>query len=100
MSENAEKRASDAPFESDQRTGPQPNPPEQNGRFGPGLLRTVASLAQIALLLPVATVIGWAIGLGLDDWLGQHWLYIAGIIFGAAAGFVQIFRTVRSLMKE
>lgn len=60
----------------------------------------VESLIQLALLLPVATVIGWLAGVVLDRWLHQHWIFIAGLILGAAAGFVQIFRVVLAQMKE
>jgi F0F1-type ATP synthase assembly protein I len=52
------------------------------------------------LLLPAAVVIGWAIGLALDHWLHQHWINILGLITGAVAGFVQIFRVVLSHSKE
>lgn len=60
----------------------------------------VESLIQLALMLPVGTVVGWAIGLGLDKWLHQHWIYILGLILGAAAGFVEIFRVVFKQMKD
>jgi F0F1-type ATP synthase assembly protein I len=60
----------------------------------------VESLVQLALMLPVGTVVGWAIGLGLDKWLHQHWIYIPGLILGAAAGFVEIFRVVFKQMKD
>ena len=60
----------------------------------------VESLVQLALMLPIATVIGWLIGAGLDKWLHQHWIYIPGLILGAAAGFVQIFRVVLAQGKE
>jgi len=60
----------------------------------------VESLIQLALMLPVATVVGWLLGLGLDKWLHQHWIYIAGLILGAAAGFVEIFRVVLRQAKE
>jgi F0F1-type ATP synthase assembly protein I len=60
----------------------------------------VESLIQLALMLPIATVIGWLIGAGLDKWLHQHWIYIPGLILGAAAGFVQIFRVVLAQAKE
>jgi F0F1-type ATP synthase assembly protein I len=60
----------------------------------------VESLIQLALMLPVATVVGWLIGLGLDKWLHQHWIYIAGLVMGAAAGFVEIFRVVLAQAKE
>jgi F0F1-type ATP synthase assembly protein I len=60
----------------------------------------VESLVQLALMLPVGTVVGWAIGLGLDKWLHQHWIYIVGLILGAAAGFVEIFRVVFKQMND
>lgn len=60
----------------------------------------VEKLIQLALMLPAATVIGWLIGVGLDKWLHQHWIYIAGLLLGAAAGFVQIFRVVLANTKE
>ncbi len=60
----------------------------------------VESLVQLALLIPAATFIGWAIGLGLDHWLHQHWIYIVGLLLGATAGFVQIFRVVLANSKE
>ena len=60
----------------------------------------VESLIQLALILPAATVIGWLIGLELDRLLHQDWIYIAGLILGAGAGFVEIFRIVFALNKE
>ena len=60
----------------------------------------VESLIQLALGLPAAVVVGWAIGLALDHWLHQHWINIAGLILGAVAAFVQIFRVVLSYSKE
>jgi ATP synthase protein I len=60
----------------------------------------VESLVQLALTLPIATVVGWLIGAGLDKWLHQHWIYIPGLILGAAAGFVQLFRVVLAHAKE
>lgn len=60
----------------------------------------VESLVQLALMLPVATVVGWLIGVGLDKWLHQHWIYIPGLILGATAGFVEIFRVILAQTKE
>jgi F0F1-type ATP synthase assembly protein I len=60
----------------------------------------VESLIQLALMLPVATVVGWLIGVGLDKWLHQHWIYIPGLILGAAAGFVEMFRVILAHSKE
>lgn len=60
----------------------------------------VESLIQLALVLPIATVIGLLAGMGLDKWLHKHWIYIPGLILGAVAGFVHIFRVVLALSKE
>jgi ATP synthase protein I len=60
----------------------------------------VERLIQIALLLPAATVVGWLIGMGLDRWLHQTWVSVVGLILGAAAGFVEVFRIVFALNKE
>jgi ATP synthase protein I len=60
----------------------------------------IESLIQLGLLLPASLVIGWAIGLVLDRWLNLHWMNVAGLIFGAIAGFVQTIRIVLSHSKE
>ena len=85
---------------SDQPDRPAP-PGKSSSKDSPlqSLVR-IESLIQLALLLPAAVVIGWAIGLALDHWLHQHWINILGLITGAVAGFVQIFRVVLSHSKE
>ena len=77
---------------------PDDTKPSQGGAIKS--LVQVESLIQLALVLPIATVIGLLIGMGLDKWLHRHWIYIPGLILGAAAGFVQIFRVVFALNKE
>jgi F0F1-type ATP synthase assembly protein I len=57
-------------------------------------------LIQLALLIPASTMVGWIAGVGLDKLFHQHWIYIAGLLFGATAGFVQMFRTVLQNTKE
>jgi ATP synthase protein I len=79
------------------------SPPDGTRQAQSGAMKSlvqVESLIQLALVLPIATVIGLLIGMGLDKWLHQHWIYIPGLILGAAAGFVQIFRVVFALNKE
>ena len=79
-----------------------PSPPAKSSSKDGALqsLVRIESLIQLALLLPAAVVIGWAIGLALDHWLHQHWINVAGLIFGAIAGFVQTIRIVLSHSKE
>jgi len=50
-------------------------------------------ILEIAFIMPAALVIGWLIGAGLDKWLHQHWIYIAGIVFGFVAGFIEVLRS-------
>lgn len=45
-------------------------------------------MIQVALMLPCAGFIGWAIGAGLDRWLRQTWISMAGIVLGIIAGLV------------
>jgi F0F1-type ATP synthase assembly protein I len=53
----------------------------------------MANYAQLAVVFPAATVIGWLVGSALDRWLHTTWLYIVGLILGIAAGFVELIRT-------
>jgi F0F1-type ATP synthase assembly protein I len=53
----------------------------------------MSNYAELAIVFPAATVIGWLIGVGLDKWLHTTWLYIVGLLLGIAAGFVQLIRT-------
>lgn len=54
----------------------------------------IARYSQLAFVLPTATVVGWAVGFGLDHWLHTTWLYIPGLLVGIMAGFVELIRTV------
>jgi len=49
-------------------------------------------MVQIVLLLPSAGFIGWLAGYGLDRWLHQTWIAMAGIVFGIVAGLVGAVR--------
>ncbi len=53
-----------------------------------------ARYSQLALTLPAATVVGWLVGSALDRWLGTSFLYLVGLLFGIAAGFVELVRAV------
>ncbi|MFZ0199139.1 MAG: AtpZ/AtpI family protein [Candidatus Sulfotelmatobacter sp.] len=50
--------------------------------------------SQLAFILPAALVVGWLIGAALDRWLHTTWLYLAGILLGIGAGFIELIRTV------
>ncbi len=56
----------------------------------------MAKYSQLAFVFPAATVAGWLIGVALDRWLHTTWLYIAGLILGIIAGFVELIRAALS----
>lgn len=53
----------------------------------------MAHYAQLAIVFPAATLIGWLIGSAFDRWLHMTWLYIVGLLLGIIAGFVELIRT-------
>jgi F0F1-type ATP synthase assembly protein I len=73
-----------------------PNPhlkPVRRSGAVDGLVRA-ERLLQIAFILPAAVFVGWLIGAGLDKWLHQNWIYLPGLLIGAVAGFIEVFRLV------
>jgi len=52
---------------------------------------------SLAMTLPISTLVGYAMGYGLDRLFGTHFLYIVFLILGTAAGFVQV---IRKLLKD
>jgi F0F1-type ATP synthase assembly protein I len=65
-----------------------PDPEEKNAWVQMG------NYAQMAILFPAATFVGWLLGAALDHWLHTTWLYLVGLIVGIVAGFVELIRTV------
>jgi F0F1-type ATP synthase assembly protein I len=66
-----------------------------------GTWKALGELSSIGLTLVVATVIGLAAGYWADRWLGTSpWLMLIGLGFGIAAGFVNLFRSVKRAERE
>jgi len=57
----------------------------------------VGEYTTLAMMLPLATLIGYGIGYLLDKAFGTHFLYIPFLLLGIAAGFVQL---IRQLMRD
>jgi ATP synthase protein I len=53
-----------------------------------------ARYSQLAFILPASVVVGLLLGKLLDYWFHTHWLFLAGVIVGAIAGFVELIRTI------
>ena len=73
------------------------------GGGGKGALGEVVkaeSMIQLAIALPAGCLIGWLLGSWLDRQFHQGWIAIVGILLGAVAGFMQIFRTASRYLKK
>ena len=71
------------------------NAPSPNQKPEQGIRKSVVQserLLQIALVLPIAVLIGWFFGALLDRWLHQTWITIVGIILGMIAGMLEAVR--------
>jgi ATP synthase protein I len=59
--------------------------------------KSLGEVASIGITMVVATVIGLGAGYYGDRWLGTSpWLTLVGLLFGIAAGFVNLFRSVKA----
>ncbi|HMK31754.1 MAG TPA: AtpZ/AtpI family protein [Terriglobales bacterium] len=73
---------------------PQGQPKERN------FIVQVARYSEIGFIIPAAVILGLLLGKLLDWWLHTHWLMIAGVIFGAIVGFVQLIRMVTAASQD
>jgi ATP synthase protein I len=58
------------------------------------------SMVQLALAVPAGCFVGLGIGYLLDRHFHTHWIVVAGMLLGAAAGFVQIFKAASRSIKR
>jgi ATP synthase protein I len=75
-------------------------PQNEKRRGALGDLVKAESMIQLAIALPAGCVIGWLIGAWLDRHFHQSWIGVVGILFGAAAGFMQIFLTASRYLRR
>ena len=73
-----------------------PRTPNHDRSGKRSFLVTLARYGELAFVMPACTVAGWLVGVALDHWLRQDWLYLVGLVAGIIAGFVQLARTVAS----
>lgn len=60
----------------------------------------VEKIAQIALVLPSAVLIGWLGGMWLDDHFHQSWMTLTGFILGCIAGFSSAIKMAMQMVNE
>jgi F0F1-type ATP synthase assembly protein I len=71
------------------------NPPNERR-----LITSAARYSEIGFIIPAAVIMGFFLGKLLDYWLHTHWIYLAGLIFGAVVGFVQMIRMAFASTKD
>lgn len=60
----------------------------------------VARYSEIGFIIPAAVLLGFLIGKLLDHWLHTQWLFIAGVLVGAAIGFIEMIRKASGSTKH
>ena len=73
---------------------------EDPDRTERGFIAAIARYSEIGFIIPAALILGFVLGKLLDYWLHTTWLYLAGLIFGAVVGFVQMIRLALASTKD
>lgn len=73
---------------------------DSNHPSKPNALVSAARYSEIGFIIPAAVFLGYALGRLGDYWLHTHWLYLAGVIFGAVVGFAQMIRMAFGLSRD
>ena len=75
-----------------------PDPPKPPQKKDP--LVSLARYSEIGFIIPASILLGFLLGKLLDYWLHTKWLYLVGLLFGAAVGFGQMIRMAMSSFKD
>jgi len=63
-------------------------------------LVSLARYSEIGFIIPASVLLGFFVGKLADYWLHTKWLYLVGLLFGAAVGFTQVIRMALSAFKD
>jgi F0F1-type ATP synthase assembly protein I len=58
----------------------------------PSDVRGIGKYINLALLLPIATFVGFAMGYGLDILFHATWIRYVFLLLGSIAGFIELIR--------
>jgi F0F1-type ATP synthase assembly protein I len=67
-------------------------PDDPNKKNGPNDYIQAESILQLALAVPAGAFVGLGIGYWLDRHFHTGWIAVTLLFFGAAGGFVNLFR--------
>jgi F0F1-type ATP synthase assembly protein I len=63
-------------------------------------MRTIGALSTVGIAFVLAILIGVLCGNYLDKWLGTSpWLFLLFLVFGIAAGILNVYRTAGRFLK-
>jgi F0F1-type ATP synthase assembly protein I len=75
-----------------------PDDPTTSRKSSP--LVSAARYSEIGFVIPAAVFLGYVLGKAFDHWLHTRWLFLAGVIFGAIVGFIQMIRMAVALSRS
>ncbi len=76
-----------------------PQPPPKSGSMADAF-RTIGALSTVGISFVLAVGLGALIGYYLDKWFGTSpWLFLLFILFGLAAGILNVYRTADRFLK-
>jgi len=58
----------------------------------PNSSRNIGKYTSLALLLPISTAVGYAMGYGLDYLFHTHWLRFVFLVLGTVSGFISLIK--------
>ena len=74
-------------------------PPPKRGSMADAF-RTIGALSTVGFSFVLAVGLGALIGYYLDKWFGTSpWLFLLFILFGLAAGILNVYRTADRFLK-
>jgi ATP synthase protein I len=76
-----------------------PQPPRKTGSMA-DTFRTIGGISTVGFSFVLAIGLGAMAGYYLDKWLGTGpWLFLLFIVFGLAAGILNVYRTADRFLK-
>lgn len=58
----------------------------------PSATSEVGKYLSLGMILPISTLVGFAMGYGIDRLFGTGWIRYVFLVLGTAAGFIEMLR--------
>jgi len=72
------------------------SPPRESPKKDPDKsgMATFGRYFGVAMVLPIASMMGYGIGYELDQHFATHWMAITLLVLGTVGGFIQLIREI------